>query len=679
MRLLQFTIVKLTFFLIVGILAGYLLDTTVPVAIGISLGALSLLLLFFYIAKNQFNKTIWFGFVAFICMVSIGILTVTLHNNKNNPNHYTHQTNIKEASLKTISFRVREVLKSNRYFDKYIIEVLQVDGVKTTGKLLLNLKNDTIQNVLKVDDYFKCKTTFDAIHPTLNPNQFDYKNYLKHLYIYHQLSLEQHALFKLENKTNTLQGIANNIRTHIQTKLNAYPFQPDELAIINALLLGQREDISDQIYTNYKNAGVLHILALSGLHIGIILWLLTLLLKPLDRFKQGYLIKTLVLVSLLWSFAIIAGLSPSITRAVTMFSIVAIAMNLKRPTNIYNTLAISIFILLLFKPLFLFDVGFQLSYAAVFAIVGIVPYFNRLWRPKNKLVKLYWDTFAVTMAAQFGILPISLYYFHQFPSLFFISNLVVVPFLGLVLACGLGVIFLALIGLLPDIIVILYGQVISIMNTFVGWISQHESFLIKDIPFNFLYVLMFYLFSIALVRYIQKPHYKNLKWFLIAVLFSQASMIFTKLKTPNNTFIVFHKNRYSLLADVSNQSINVATDMHATSALKNSPITDYAIANFINCVKEDPLQSFYILKDKKILVVDSLGVYNISTFQPDYVLLRHAPKINLNRLLDSLKPKQIIADGSNYKSYIENWKTICEKRKHPFHATGEKGAFIIEY
>tara|TARA_R110002049_G_scaffold268752_1_gene445499 strand:- start:26950 stop:28989 length:2040 start_codon:yes stop_codon:yes gene_type:complete len=679
MRLLNFTIIKLTFFLVAGILIGYFFEVSTNTSIALSASLLALLFLCFVIAKKQFIKTIWFGLVAFFAMTSIGILTVTLHNEKNSPSHYTHHISTESDHLKTITFKIREVLKPNAYYDKYVIDILEIDKKPVSGKSLLNIQKDSTQTPLKVDAVFISRTELKDINPPLNPNQFDYKNYLKKKYIYHQLSLNRNSLYKVYDKNTTVFGIANNIRSHINTKLKTYPFKPDELAIINALLLGQRQDISEDIYSSYVNAGVIHILALSGLHIGIILWMLNFVFKPMERIKHGYLIKTILLVSILWSFAVIAGLSPSVTRAVTMFSIVAIAMNLKRPTNIYNTLAISMLVILLFKPLLIFDVGFQLSYAAVFAIVSIVPFFDSLWNPKNKLIKTYWQTLTVTMAAQLGIIPISLYYFHQFPSLFFISNLVIVPFLGIILGYGIGVIILALFGILPNFLAIIYGYIISTMNGFVSWISRQEAFLFKDIPFNYLYVLASYLCIIALVRFIFKRNHQRLKFILIAVLFFQGGMIFTSYYKPSDAFIIFHKSRFSLLGNTLNNKMVISHDLDSATALKNNVIKDYSVGNHIKTIEEDSLQSVYILNGKKILVVDSLGVYNIKSFQPDYVLLRQSPKINLNRLIDSIKPKQIIADGSNYKSYVENWETICAKRKLPFHATGEMGAFVIEY
>ena len=679
MQLLNFTIIKLTFCLFIGIIIGYFISIPLNTSLIISLALLVLLFIFYIISKKQFDKTIWFGLLTFLVMISVGILTTNIHNQKNFSSHYTHQIALQKNALKTGVFRIREVLKSGNYYDKYVIDILEIDGNKASGKSLLNIEKDSLKPALKVDDIIISKIDFkDLIHP-LNPNQFDYKNYLEKKYIYHQLFTTNNLLLKVNSNTHTLFGIAYNIRNFINKKLKAYHFKPDELAIINALLLGQRQDISEEVYTSYTNAGAIHILAVSGLHVGIILIILTFILKPLERFKHGKFIKTFLLVSILWSFALIAGLSASVTRAVTMFSIVTIALNLKRPTNIYNTLAISMFVILLFKPLFLFDVGFQLSYLAVFAIVTIDPFLYKLWKPKYWVTDKFWHTFTITVSAQFGIIPVSLLYFHQFPSLFFVSNLLIIPFLGIILGFGIVIILLAVLNRLPDFVATTYGYIISLMNDFIRWVSHQESFLFKDIPFSLLYVLTSYFLIISFIRLLFKRNYSTLKLFLIGVLIFQTAFIYTKYNKPSNEFIVFHKSRHSLLGNTYNNKIVVAHDFDSLTKSTNNIIKDYTVGNYINTIEENKLQPIYLLNNKNLLVIDSLGIYNIKSFKPDYILLRQSPKINLNRLIDSLKPKQIIADGSNYKSYIERWKIICNKRKIPFHQTSKKGAYIINY
>jgi competence protein ComEC len=362
-----------------------------------------------------------------------------------------------------------------------------------------------------------------------------------------------------------------------------------------------------------------------------------------------------------------------------MFSIVAIGMHLKRPTNIYNTLAISIFIILLFKPLFLFDVGFQLSYMAVFAIVSIDPYLYKLWQPKYWILRKYWHTLTITISAQLGIVPISLFYFHQFPGLFFLSNLLIIPFLGLILGLGILVIILAVVNGLPVFLASLLGSSIDLMNCIVGWVAQQHAFLFKDIPFSFLYVIVAYLFIISLVRFLLKRNYLRLILLCITILIIQVSVIYTSFNGPDNEFLVFHKSRFSLLGSVHKNKLIIFDDFDSITNANNNIIKDYSVDNFIKDNKKDTLRSIYVIGSKNLLVIDSLGIFNVKSFKPDYVLLRNSPKINLMRLIDSIHPSTIIADGSNYKSYVARWKLTCLKTKITFHATSEKGAFITDY
>ena len=187
---------------------------------------------------------------------------------------------------------------------------------------------DSITQIFKVDDELIVFGKLDEINPPLNPHQFDYKSYLKGLGISHQLRLNTDTFFLMENPSTTIYGVVASVRSKIIDKLKQANFGTEELGIIQALLLGQRNDISAETYNNYKNAGVVHILAVSGLHIGILLLLLQFLLRPLERLPKGKTLKLIAIVALLWCFALLAGLSASVVRAVTMFSLVAYACTL---------------------------------------------------------------------------------------------------------------------------------------------------------------------------------------------------------------------------------------------------------------------------------------------------------------------------------------------------------------
>ena len=676
MKLLNFAIIKLATCLIVGIVVGYLFPMDLIVNLSFVFGLLFLLVVIYFIVKNQLKKTIWFGIVAAFTTIFIGILVVNLHNQKLYKNHYTNKADIEKEA--TVLFRIREVLKPNAYYDKYIVDVLKIDDTQVSGKLLLNVQKDSLKNSITVDDILLTKASIQNVNSSLNPYQFDYKAYLENRYVYHQIVTSRPYLMTVDITDHTFFGYADTFRRRINKQLKASNFKGDELAIINALLLGQRQDISPKIFNSYSQSGAIHILAVSGLHIGLILLILQRIFKPIEYIKHGRFIKTSIIVLLLWSFAIIAGLSPSVTRAVTMFSIVAIGMNLKRPTNIYNTLAISLFFLLLFKPLFLFEVGFQMSYLAVISIVTIQPILEKFWKPKNKILRFYWQVFNVTVTAQFGVVPISLLYFHQFPSLFFVTNLAIIPVLGVILGFGILVIFLALLKILPQWLATAYADIIHLMNQLVAWVSHQEQFVFKDIPFSIWEFLASYILIISFVMILKKQTFSSVRFTLISVILFQLVLLFEKHQNQTDELVIFQKSRFSIIGEKQNHILKISHNLDSNSVLKENTIKNYKIGNYIKNITTDSILSVYQMNNKTLLVIDSFGIYQVTHFKPDYILLRNSPKINLERLIDSLQPELIIADGSNYKSYLARWKATCIKRKRPFHQTNEKGAFIIK-
>ena len=673
MKLLNFSIIRLSIALIAGIILSKFLHLTILQACCLFLLSFVLLTVTYFTFKTKFRNTFWFDFAMYLTTICLGIFTFTAQNNSLNSSDFSKK--LRPNASNTVAFKINTYLKPNAFNERYYVDILSIDNKITTGKALLNIKLDSVPNPFSIDHIYLTKTNLEEIKAPLNPDQFSYKDYLKNQNIHYQFYVSKPNIIQLETKTNTLKGIAFNFRHLINRKLKEYNFSKDELSIINALLLGQRQYITKDVYDNYTNAGAIHILAVSGLHVGIILLILNLLLKPLERFKHGLYLKTSLIFILLWLYALIAGGSASIIRATTMFSIVAIGLNLKRSTNIYNTLGISIFILLLFKPSFLFDVGFQLSYAAVFSIVSIQPLIEPLLSFKYKLLDILWKTLTVTVSAQFGIIPISLYYFHQFPSLFWLSNLVVIPLLGIILGLGILIIFLALTNLLPHFLAKIYGSIIQLMNLFFKWISSQEQFLFQDISFNSFQVLLSYILLFFIYKLITK---KQLVWVLgiglICIGFQMNYIIDYKAK-QDDKFYVFHKNKFTLIGEINHGDLSVYSNLK--DARTNTIIRSYSVKNNVSIKASYPLQSVYSINGQTLLLIDSLGVYNVKDLKPDIVLLTQSPKVNLKRLIDIIKPKLIIADGSNYKSYLKRWETTCKIKKIPFYRTDKMGAYLF--
>lgn len=662
--------------MISGILFGYFFNINPKESLVFTCISTLLFGSLYLIYKKKIKSSIAIGICIYIATTSIGVLAISFQTQQHFKNHYSNINSFQIDNTLQVQFRIREVLKPGNYYDKYVVDILFINQNPSKGKCLLNIAKDSLSQTLDVDAIYNTKSDFKSLISPLNPHQFDYKSYLKKQYIYHQLFIKNSQLFPIKNKVHTVFGYTALLRKTINKELKNYNFQKDELAIINALLLGQRQDISKDIYNSYTQAGAIHILAVSGLHIGIILLLLNTLFKPIEYIKKGKLIKVLLILLFLWLYGVVAGLSASVVRAVTMFSIVAIGMHLKRPTNIYNTLFVSIFILLLVKPTFLFDVGFQLSYLAVFAIVIFQPMIYSLLNFKHKIFDYPWKLFTITLSAQIGIIPISLYYFHQFPGLFFVSNLVIIPFLGTILGLGILIIILALLKGLPIWLADFYGMIINLMNTFVTWVSQQEVFLFKNISFNLTQVIFCYAFVGLFLMIRRKRIYKNVILFLITILCFQLHLFYKKSKHSTKKIVVFHKSRYSVIGIQKDEKLEIHTNIEHIANEKL--VTNYFVGEGANLDEINSIQPLYTLGSKHMLVVDSLGIYNIKSLYSEIVLLRNSPKLNLVRLIDSIKPKLIIADGSNYKSYQERWRKTCEAKKIPFHQTSKKGAYILK-
>ena len=670
-RLLKYLPLHFLVFLILGIgIQFYIQIWTFGF---LKLGLLVLLLIVSLISfRNKKGTT----FIAVILFFLIGISAVYIQDARNFKNHYNRFYK-KEAK---VVVRITKILKSGFYQDKYVAEVVQVRAVKTRGYVLLNIQKDSLQKLLKIDDQILVHTDFMQVSPPLNPNQFNYKLYLAKQGIHHQLFINCTQFLKLSNASSSLVGISAKFRNKIQKALLTYNFKKDEFAVISALLLGQRQGVSKELLTDYAGAGAIHILAVSGLHVGIILLILSFLFRPLEKFKYGSYLKAFCIVLCLWMFAFIAGLSASVVRAVTMFTFLAVGHSLQRKKVVEFSLISSMLFLLIVKPMLLFDVGFQLSYLAVFGIIWVQPKLVAVYKPKFLLDKKIWQLITVSIAAQVGILPLSIYYFQQFPGLFVLSNLIIIPFLGAILIGGIGVIFLALLNILPSFLGLIYGAVISLMNEFVSWIAAQEQFLFQEISISFTMMLGCYLLIFFGTLYLIKKTPRKFIDLLVVVLFIQSLYFFEERKAiEKEALIVFHKSRFSIVGKRKGVKIKIQQHIDTLKPSKTNIIKSYVTAEHIQYIENVNFKNYIRFKEQDILIVDSLGVYQIRKLEKPIVVLQYSPKINLERLIHRLKPSLIIADGSNYKSYVNTWEIIAAKNQTSFHDTRKKGAFVIEY
>lgn len=675
MKVLQFPLARITIGFILGLLFAYYVQLTIEIVFSTLILFFIIFGFLFYLNKNK--SSIYFGVATYLLSFIIGVTNQIVHTDYFRKSNYIRDATLFEKPH-FINLTVREKLKNTSYSDRYIAIVNRADKKEKTGRILLNIPKDSTNNELEIGTSLLIKGTLTKNKPLSNPNQFDYNKYLENKKIYAQLYAEVGQI-KIGSKIQkNIWYYSSKLSARIIRNLERNNFNKTELNVALALILGQRQEISPDIIRDYQYAGAVHILSVSGLHIGFILLFVTFLLKPIPNTRRGSFIKLIVILLSLSSFAIIAGLAPSVVRSVTMFSFVAIGSHLRRSVNIYHTLLVSILLILLAEPSFLFDVGFQLSYVAVFFIIWLQPLLATLWNPKTKFSKYAWNILTVSFAAQIGTLPLSIYYFHQFPGLFFVTNLLIIPMLSVIMALGVVVMILAAFNIIPVFLTQLLEWSIYGLNKIINTIASLEQFIIQDIPLHFYLLISGYLLLFALIIWFKKPDFNKFVMVLISIIIFQISYlkIFWNT-TAEQELIIFNTKKSSLIAERKGRSITIfAKDSILKTAHKSTIIKSYCMGNLSSVKHKKELLNYIYFNGKKIFIIDSSGIYPKNS-NPDVLLLTQSSKINLDRLLVTIKPKVVIADASNFKNIQKNWKASCEKYKIPFHATAEKGFYKL--
>jgi competence protein ComEC len=676
MKVLQFPLARVTLVFIIGIVFAYYFQPS-PNLVFTYLFVTTLLLggVYYWSTKRAYLVRV-FGISVYITTFGIGIGSQTIHTATYQKNHFTQVDGVFEQTH-TFNLVLREKLKSSTSSQRYIALVQKIDTIPCSGKILLNIKKDSLHHSFIISNRVQIQGNLYPNVTPRNPNQFDYGSYLKNKQIYGQLYADVSDIKISAQIEKDIWYYAAQIRNTIIANLSRDGFNTTELNVAVALILGQQQDIDPEISKDYQYAGAVHILSVSGLHIGFLLLFVTFILKPIPNNKKGSLLKLVIILCSLWLFGILAGLAPSVVRSVTMFSFVAIGQHLRRSVNIYHTLLVSILLILLVQPAFLFDVGFQLSYLALFFILWFHPLLSSIWKPKNKISKYIWDILSVSFAAQIGTLPLSLYYFHQFPGLFFITNLVIIPLTGFIMGLGVLVMVLAYFDSSPIFLSKALEWSLFIIDKIIHTIASLEQFIIKDIPFTLAFLLSSYVVVLSIILWFKKPQFHRLVAILISVVLLQFTFIWNEWKVATQQeWIVFNSKKHTLIGERKGNAVTLyANDSIRKVGVKNNTLNTYLVANFSHLAAAKELKNTIFFNGKRILIIDSTGVYPKQ--HPDIIVLTQSPKINLERLIQTTQPKVIVADASNYKNLQKLWEATCLKEKIPFHSTSEKGFYIL--
>ena len=561
--------------------------------------------------------------------VAVGILITILHTPIYNPKHYTQKLNANEYY--TLEADIIEQTSQTDYGTTFKAELLTANHTSTEGKILCFFPSKTITDdvrTLAPTDRLVFVGKYTPISPPKNPYQFNYKRYMERKGVYGRTEVVAFSVVK--NNTTGFMGSIARTRSHLAIVIDKH-FNQESSALLKTLLLGKRTDLDNEIYQHYVDAGAVHILAISGLHVGIITAILLLLLQKMPNLGFYRSLRYFILLAGLWAFAFIAGASPSVLRATVMFSFVGLSTLMRRKQGRFDALMLSMLFLLLINPYYLYDVGFQLSYAAVFSIMKFYPVMHKWWQPENKYLQWIWSLFLVGLSAQIVVLPISLYYFHQFPILFFVSNLVVVPLLQPILIGGIIALCLGSFGILPYAIVFVLEKLIALMNFLVAFIAHQEMFIIRNIPFTTPLLLSSLLTVFILIVFVHFRKYKVLVALLLSVLLFQGVLFYHKYKLETTEeMLVFRKYKQKVITIRQGDKLSI----YQTDTISPDPVVMNYIKNKgISNIELKKIPYILHFKQKNYLLMDSLGVYPKSKqVVIDSVIFLQKPKINLDRM-----------------------------------------------
>jgi competence protein ComEC len=573
-----------------------------------------------------------------------------------------------------------------------IVEAIIENGItqEVKGKLLIYFSKEDSIVPPNYGDKILIQGGLQQIKNAGNPGGFNYSRYMVFQQTLHQVYLKKDKFILVnERNENKLYSFIFWARTATISTLQKYIVGNKKVSgIAEALLIGYKEDLDKDVVQAYSNTGVVHIIAISGMHLGLIYIGLVWLFSRLPFIKRSAIARVVLILGCLWLFSLITGASASVLRSAVMFTCIIIGKEFFKQASIYNSLASSAFLLLCYDPFLLWDVGFQLSYFAVVGIVWLQKPIQDLFYSKNKVIQYLWEMCSITIAAQILTLPICIYYFHQIPTTFLFTNLICVPLSTAILFAEIALVISAAFPPLA----ILLGKFIYVLT----WCMNALIEFFNKLPFSLMdkiYATAFttwalygfvFLLSAALLR-----RHKTLLKISFGFLFLFAGVwAYGKVKlTQQKKIIIYNVSRHTAIDFVSNNKYWFYGDdaFKVDGALQNFNLKPARVSMQVEesrdtlkaLTNSGRLWQFY---NKKIMIINSAVQFEaaISKLKIDVLLICNKPKINISDVAIAITPTIIVFDASNSLWKIAQWKKECDELHLQYFITGEQGAFILD-
>lgn len=556
----------------------------------------------------------------------------------------------------------------------YIVEILDYPVAKKRSdaceiqikypinkKIIAYLEPHSNNNHLAPGDLVLIRTLVKPFKNFDTPNAFDYENYMQNKGFSGTAYLRSFDWFKTGEQSRSLKALALRIRTKILSCLQSLQLDREQASFLSALTLGYKADLSTEVRQAFSTSGVSHILAVSGLHVGIIYSIVVFLFSFFNKRRSFFAITQILIIISLWCYVFITGMSISVMRAAIMLTLVCFGKLINRDGFTLNTLLIAAFFLLLINPFSLFDVGFQLSFICVFSIIFFQPKIASLYTPNNKVVHYIWSLFTVTLAAQIGAFPLVLYYFGTFPTYFFITNLLVIPLIGLVMYSAIVLVFLSPFLLFN----------IRFIDTLFQWVENVVGFLINVV------MRVVYFFQSLPMASIEGIDITILQLFLIFVClfllthFLMQQRMISLISLLTSVILLLLTNTFSY--------INREPDRLVVSDGRNGVDITYIVND--NYIPLSFASNQVISHPSSNIVLLSENLYEAKTSKQklavDYLILTSDNTFSMKQLLKIYNPQNVVVDSSISKYTSQKICDECSNLNIPFYDISELGALSL--
>lgn len=643
------------------ILAEYLRWTEIS---GVLLLVLGLLGCFLMISRKRLFAPLLSGVL--FCLIGIFVF--------HQYNRFSPLPNTVLNSESAVEVKIKKEYKPSDKYRKYKVLIEKVNTQKVHGVYAL-LYNSKELPELYSGDRIQIQTQIRTAQKAMNPHQFDYSKYLKRDRVHYTLFASD--VLTLESSPSIAYKISL-FKKETNRKLLESGYSQKTAGLLSAMLLGDRTETDDVMVESFRKTGVVHILAISGLHVMMVFSVFMLLLYPLTGIRNGKYIRIWTGLIMIWAFAAFVGFKPPVFRSVLMISIYYITILLRRPPNVYHTLTLTALILLLLNPNSLFDVGFQLSFSAVFFIVYLNPIFRQFFKPKGKFKKAAVAFLAATIGAQLGTLPFSAHYFNQTSGLFLAGNLIMIPASYYMIVGGMISLSLVWAGWTPKGWIFLFDKMNNSVTAYIEHLATFKPLVFEEISVRAIEVLILILILILIkpVFIIRKFKYLALL-FLMVITFQLQRLLHAHRMNIKEEIIVFHQPRSTLIGIRKGPQMDVYLSAPEDSLqLEKFIVRPYVLAERVRHIAYYELgtvkSSFYIKSPQFVSLGENVlyisAPSGIPYSETSLILIRENTYLPPGFTAENAV---LIADGSNYPDFRPGSENLNIWR------TAESGAKII--